>query len=119
MKTIFLVVNKNWEVEPVLNTLTQKEFRPAALPYPSELRSPRPDSYRGMEPRAVYELPNRGSGNGTGRGVVRAGAGGPIPRPARPPGRRDRARSVESEMGLRQPEWRPGARIFAVALLRS
>lgn len=61
MKTVFFVVNKTWEVEPVLNALTQKEFRPKDLAYPQLLHSPRPDDYRGLQPRAVFELTNNGA----------------------------------------------------------
>lgn len=57
MKTVFFVVNKNWEVEPVLNALTQKEFRPKPLPYPSQLSSPRRDNSQSAAPRAIYYLP--------------------------------------------------------------
>jgi len=54
MKTVFLVVNKNWEVEPVLNALASAEFRPKGLPYPNELDSPRRDGDHRATPRATY-----------------------------------------------------------------
>lgn len=54
MKTVFLIVNKSWEVEPVLNALTSAEFRPKGLPYPNELDSPRRDGDHRATPRATY-----------------------------------------------------------------
>ena len=34
MKKILVIINKNWETEPVLNALTNPKLRPAALPFP-------------------------------------------------------------------------------------
>lgn len=70
MKTVFFVVNKNWEVEPVLNALTQKEFRPKPLPYPSQLSSPRRDNSQSAAPRAIYYLPTGDVATATLKAVV-------------------------------------------------
>lgn len=39
MKTICIVVNKNWEAEPVLDVLTNGELRPDNMPFPEILNS--------------------------------------------------------------------------------
>ena len=39
MKKILVIINKNWETEPVLNALTNPKLRPAALPFPEVINS--------------------------------------------------------------------------------
>lgn len=41
MKKILVIINKNWETEPVLNALTNPKLRPAALPFPEVINTPR------------------------------------------------------------------------------
>lgn len=40
MKKILVIINKNWETEPVLNALTNPKLRPAALPFPEVINTP-------------------------------------------------------------------------------
>jgi hypothetical protein len=56
MKTISIIVNKNWETEPFLNSLLNSELRPSKLPFPSILNSPKDGSNKMDIPRAVIKL---------------------------------------------------------------
>ena len=40
MKKILVIINKNWETEPVLNALTNPKLRPAALSFPEVINTP-------------------------------------------------------------------------------
>lgn len=60
-KKILVIVNKNWETEPVLNALTHPKLRPAALPFPDTVNTPRDGDNRMSEPRAVFTLRKQGS----------------------------------------------------------
>ena len=57
MKTISIIVNKIWEVEPVLNAMLGSELRPTGLPLPQILNSPNDGSNKMDIPRAVFTLP--------------------------------------------------------------
>lgn len=46
MKKVSIVVNKNWEVEPVLASMCSYEFRPSGLPFPEVLQSNKDKGYR-------------------------------------------------------------------------
>lgn len=46
MKKVSIVVNKNWEVEPVLASMCSYEFRPSNLPFPEVLKSNKDKTYR-------------------------------------------------------------------------
>lgn len=56
MKTISVVVNKNWETEPFLHSLLNSELRPGKLPFPSVLNSPKDGNNKMDIPRAVFKL---------------------------------------------------------------
>ncbi|MDR1747907.1 MAG: hypothetical protein LBR47_02480 [Spirochaetaceae bacterium] len=57
MKPIIeICVNKYWECEPFLNAMVNPKLRPAELPFPSELHSPKDKDNRMTIPRAVYDL---------------------------------------------------------------
>lgn len=56
MKTITIIVNKNWETEPFLNSLLNSEMRPAKLPFPQTLNSPKDGNNKMDIPRAVIKL---------------------------------------------------------------
>lgn len=56
MKKILVIVNKNWETEPVLNALTNPKLRPAALPFPEVINTPRDGDNRMSVPRAEFTL---------------------------------------------------------------
>lgn len=62
MKTIAVVVNKNWETEPVLNALTNGDFRPDNLPFPETLNSPKDKDNKMKIPRAIFRFPKRKMG---------------------------------------------------------
>jgi hypothetical protein len=56
MKTISIIVNKNWETEPLLNSLLNSELRPSKLPFPEILNSPKDGNNKMKIPRAVFKL---------------------------------------------------------------
>ncbi|MBC7863210.1 MAG: hypothetical protein IAF38_09560 [Bacteroidia bacterium] len=56
MKKIAIIVNKNWETEPVLDSMTNSTFRPVQLPFPQTLNSPKDGNNKMNVPRAVYNL---------------------------------------------------------------
>ena len=56
MKKILVIINKNWETEPVLNALTNPKLRPAALPFPEVINTPCDGDNRMSQPRAVFSL---------------------------------------------------------------
>jgi hypothetical protein len=56
MKTISIIVNKNWETEPFLNSLLSSELRPSKLPFPSILNSPKDGNNKMTVPRAVIKF---------------------------------------------------------------
>ena len=60
MKKILVIINKNWETEPVLNALTNPKLRPAALPFPEVINTPCDGDNRMSQPRAVFSLPREG-----------------------------------------------------------
>lgn len=60
MKKILVIINKNWETEPVLNALTNPKLRPAALPFPEVINTPRDGNNRMDQPRALFSLPREG-----------------------------------------------------------
>jgi hypothetical protein len=59
-KKITVVINKNWETEPVINALTNSEIRPKELSFPQWVNSPKDGSNRMNAPRAILNM-----GNGT------------------------------------------------------
>jgi hypothetical protein len=56
MKTISIIVNKNWETEPFLNSLINSELRPIKLPFPEMLNSPKDGNNKMNIPRAIIKL---------------------------------------------------------------
>ncbi|MBI3234447.1 MAG: hypothetical protein HYZ42_10480, partial [Bacteroidetes bacterium] len=56
MKTISIIINKNWETEPFLNSLLNSELRPSKLPFPEILNSPKDGNNKMNVPRAVIKL---------------------------------------------------------------
>jgi hypothetical protein len=46
MRNISIVVNKNWEVEPILAGLANGQFRPAELPFPLVIQSNLSENFR-------------------------------------------------------------------------
>jgi hypothetical protein len=56
MKKIALIVNKNWETEPILNAMTNPKIRPQALKFPTLINSPREDTQANCNPRAKWSL---------------------------------------------------------------
>jgi hypothetical protein len=56
MKHISIVVNKNWEVEPVLNAMASSTIRATNFPFPNWLNSPKDGSNRMSSPRSIYQL---------------------------------------------------------------
>jgi hypothetical protein len=59
MKKISVVINKNWETEPVLDALTNSEIRPPKLPFPVTLNSPRDKDNKMNIPRATFKFRKR------------------------------------------------------------
>lgn len=57
IKKVTVIVNKNWETEPVINALTNPKLRPAALPFPEVLNSPKDGNNKMSEPRALFRIP--------------------------------------------------------------
>lgn len=57
VKKVTIIVNKNWETEPVMNALTNPKLRPAALPFPELLNSPKDGNNKMHAPRALFYLP--------------------------------------------------------------
>lgn len=53
MKRIYVIVNKNWEVEPFLNALTNYKIRPKALLFPKSMIFASEAKYRSNQPRAT------------------------------------------------------------------
>ena len=62
MKTISIIVNKNWETEPILNAMTNGDLRPNNLPFPDVLNSPKDKDNKMKSPRAVFKFPKRKKG---------------------------------------------------------
>lgn len=58
MKKIVVIINKNWETEPVLNALTNSEIRPKELPFPVWVNSPKDGKNRMNAPRVFLTLSN-------------------------------------------------------------
>jgi len=59
MKTISIIVNKIWEVEPVLNAMLSSGLRPSGLPSPKVLNSPKDGNNKTDIPREVFTLPEK------------------------------------------------------------
>lgn len=60
MKRILVIVNKNWETEPVLNALTHPKLRPEELLFPEIVNTPRDADNRMSQPRALFSLGGAG-----------------------------------------------------------
>lgn len=59
MKKISVIVNKNWETEPVLNAMVNPELKPSKLNFPDILNSPKDNK---MDiPRAVFNFSRENS----------------------------------------------------------
>ena len=56
MKTVSIIVNKNWETEPFLNSLFNSEIRPSKLPFPQILNSPKDGNNKMNIPRAIIKF---------------------------------------------------------------
>jgi hypothetical protein len=65
MKKVSIIVNKNWEAEPVLAAMCSSEFRPSMLPFPERLQSNRDGKYR------APDVPNPEYSVATARAVFR------------------------------------------------
>lgn len=55
MKRVVIIVNKNWETEPILGTLLNYKIRPKELPNPTRLNYPWTFSPGTGEPRAIWD----------------------------------------------------------------
>jgi hypothetical protein len=55
MKKIVLIANKSWEVEPLLNAMLNKQFRPPGYPLPDPIYFPREQQPVNL-PRAIYKI---------------------------------------------------------------
>ena len=55
MKTVSVIVNKNWEAEPFLNAVVNSELN-SGLPFPDSLNSPQIKNYRSNKSRADFNL---------------------------------------------------------------
>lgn len=53
---LMVIVNKNWETEPLLNALTNPKLRPAPLPFPFLVNTPKDDDNKMTDPRAKFCL---------------------------------------------------------------
>lgn len=58
MKKIAVIVNKNWETEPVLNALTNPELKPQELPFAKPINTPKDSKNKMSDPRAVITFDN-------------------------------------------------------------
>lgn len=58
MKTVEIIVNKNWETEPFLSALTNLKIRPAVLPFPVIINTPKDGNYKSSDVRARIEMHN-------------------------------------------------------------
>lgn len=58
MFRVEVIVNKNWETEPVLNAMTNPKLRPIGLPFPVVINTPKDGNNRMNDCRAVYRLSN-------------------------------------------------------------
>lgn len=59
MKKVVVIANKNWEVEPLLNAVLNKKFRPSEIGLPTELNHPREIAKNEeiiIKPRAIYDV---------------------------------------------------------------
>lgn len=56
MTTVAVIVNKNWEAEPMIAGMCGNEFRPASLPFPEELSTLQDKKYTANKPRAVFRF---------------------------------------------------------------
>ena len=56
MKKILVIINKNWETEPVLNALTNPKLRPAALPFPEVINTPCDGDNRMSQPLSLIHI---------------------------------------------------------------
>lgn len=58
MTGVAIIINKNWEAEPMLAGMISNEFRAAALPFPDTLLSLQDKKYSSSLPRAVFKFPD-------------------------------------------------------------
>ncbi|HYE54052.1 MAG TPA: hypothetical protein VD996_04385 [Chitinophagaceae bacterium] len=56
MISVAIIVNKNWEAEPMLSGMCSNEFRPPGLPFPEVLTGQKEKLYRSNTPRAVFRF---------------------------------------------------------------
>ncbi len=56
MKKAVVIINKNWETEPVLNSLTNATIRPARLPFPRIINTPKDGNNKMDVPRAIFSF---------------------------------------------------------------
>jgi len=56
MPNVAIIINKNWEAEPMLAGMCSNEFRPASLSFPEELISLQDRKYTSNKPRAVFRF---------------------------------------------------------------
>lgn len=55
-KNITVIINKNWETEPVLNAMTNPKLRAKDLPFPIVINTPKDVNNKMNYPRAIYKL---------------------------------------------------------------
>ena len=53
---VMVLVNKNWEIEPVLSALTNPKLRPITLPFPEYIDTPKDGDNKMDTPRAIFRL---------------------------------------------------------------
>lgn len=57
MLSVAIIVNKNWEAEPLLAGMCSNEFRPSTLAFPQVLSSLQDRKFSSDQPRAVFSIP--------------------------------------------------------------
>ena len=60
MKKILVIINKNWETEPVLNALTNPKLRPAAKQNPKEKQNTSAGHKHSRTPRPLNTQNRKG-----------------------------------------------------------
>jgi len=78
MKNILIIINKSWEVEPLLSAMTAMKIKPVGFPYPSKLNTPIPQpldsSKSGKQDkcRAIFEITQKDPVNQVETLIVKA-----------------------------------------------
>lgn len=56
MKSVAIIVNKNWEAEPMLAGMVSNEFRASSLPFPEVMIPLQDKKYTATQPRTVFRF---------------------------------------------------------------